>query len=339
MEFPGENLIIKLWDTLADKGIGGLLKPWQKRREGRADLDVRREEILMLAQVEVEVAKIRRECKLLERSGQSTDTPILSAPVELAPHSKERPVCLTHAVDVAEQNAKAEAVRREVSVAKAVIYAEKELQTDPSEPAPEKPQDDWLLRWRDCAASVSSEELQQIWGKVLAGEVKSPGLFSLRTLEFLRNLSQAEAQTIERISPFVIHGVVYRGDVSMLEAEGITFSDLLAMQELGVLAGVEGTGLEISWSSTVAASFEIALICHGAVVLVTGTDATKVLKLPVCAVTAMGKQVLRLGSFSPNKKMIESVSNAIKALGFEVQVGSYVEVSKNRIQMFNLQPV
>lgn len=295
--------------------------------------------MLALAQVEIEVTKIRREHKVLERSGESTAKSILLAPAELAPHSKEPPVCLPYAIDIAEQSSKAEAVRKEVSVAKAIIYAEKELQNDPSEPSPEKPQDDWLLRWRDCAAGVSSEELQQIWGKVLAGEVKSPGQFSLRTLEFLRNLSQAEAQAIARVSPFVIHAVIYRGDDSMLEAEGITFSDLLAMQELGVLAGVEGPGLEITWTSDLPTSFQKALTCHGAVVLVTATDPTKVLKLNVCAVTAIGKQVLRLGSFSPNKKMIESISSAIKALGFDVQVGSYFEVSENRIKMFNLQPV
>lgn len=34
MDIPGEKLIIKLWETIADKGIGSLLKPWQIRREG-----------------------------------------------------------------------------------------------------------------------------------------------------------------------------------------------------------------------------------------------------------------------------------------------------------------
>jgi hypothetical protein len=79
--------------------------------------------------------------------------------------------------------------------------------------------------------------------------VKSPGRFSLRTLEFLRNLSQAEAKAIERISPFVISDVIFHGDTPMLEAEGIQFSDLLAMQELGVIAGVDGLGLQFTWGS------------------------------------------------------------------------------------------
>lgn len=36
MNWPGENLIIKLWESLTEKGVGSLLKPWQMRREGYA---------------------------------------------------------------------------------------------------------------------------------------------------------------------------------------------------------------------------------------------------------------------------------------------------------------
>ena len=195
--------------------------------------------MLALAQAEADAAAIRSGQKLLLISGEIVDRPALGSPSVIYESTDKAPLALPRAIEIADQNSKAEAMRQEVSIAKAVVYAEEELQEDSSEPPQDSPQDDWLLRWRECAAGVSSDELQQIWGKVLAGEVKSPGRFSLRTLEFLRNLSQAEAQAIERISPFVISGVLYRGDDEMLKAEGVSFSDLLAMQELGVLAGVD----------------------------------------------------------------------------------------------------
>ena len=340
MEIPGEKLVIKLWDTLADKGIGSLLRPWQIRREGRATVDVRREELLALAQAEIDAEAIRSGNKILLANGDLVDRLALPAPSEtLAASDAAVPLSLPFVFEIANQNAKAEAVRQEVSVAKAVLYAEKELQSDTAIPPQEKPEDDWLLRWRECAAGVSSDELQQIWGKVLAGEVKSPGRFSLRTLEFLRNLSQADAQAIERISPFVFADVIYRGDDSILEAEGIKFSELLAMQELGVLAGVDGLGLQVTWNSGIAGSFQKALTCHGALLLVTAPDATKAIDLKVCTLTAIGKQVLRLGNFSPNANMLESVAKAIKAAGFEVQLGSYVQVGENQLQPLNLRTI
>lgn len=339
MDIPGEKLIIRLWETIADRSIGSLLKPWQIRREGRANLDVRRDEILALAQAETDAAAIRSGQKLLLVSGEIVNRPALEAPLNIHESVDRAPLALPRAIEIADQNAKAEAVRQEVSIAKAVIYAEEELQNDSSEAPQDSPQDDWLLRWRECAAGVSSDELQQIWGKVLAGEVKSPGRFSLRTLEFLRNLSQAEAQAIERISPFVISGVLYRGNDAMLETEGVSFPDLLAMQELGVLAGVDGLGLEITWNSDATASFQKALTCHGALILATAPDPSKIIKLKICTVTAIGRQVLSLGSFSPNAKMVESVATAIKALGFDVQVGSYFQVGPDRLQPFNLKQI
>ena len=58
MTFPGEKLVIRLWETIADKGIGGFLKPWQIKREGMAHLEVRRAELLALAQTKKDVEDI-----------------------------------------------------------------------------------------------------------------------------------------------------------------------------------------------------------------------------------------------------------------------------------------
>ena len=60
MDFPGEQLVIKLWETVAEKGIGSLFKPWQMRREGRASIDLKREELLVIAQAERDADLIRR---------------------------------------------------------------------------------------------------------------------------------------------------------------------------------------------------------------------------------------------------------------------------------------
>ena len=76
MEAPGEKLIIKLWESIADKGIGSLLKPWQIRREGRASIDVKRDELLALAQAEADAAAIRSGQKTLLLNGTAWSFPI-----------------------------------------------------------------------------------------------------------------------------------------------------------------------------------------------------------------------------------------------------------------------
>lgn len=337
MEAPGEKLIIKLWESIADKGIGSLLKPWQIRREGRASIDVKREELLALTQAEVDAAEIRSGQKTLLLNGtlieQQKESPLILA----APASP--PLRLESIDQVADFNTRADAIRQEISLAKSVIYAEEELAQDAQEPPIEKVSEDWLLRWRNCAANVSSDELQSLWGKVLAGEVKNPGRYSLRTLEFLRNLSQDEAMAIEKLSPFVVSNIVFRGDKALLESEGINFSLLLAMQELGIVSGVGGLGLEITWSSVVQDRFELALVSYGRALMVKHIDPAKALKVPVYQLTALGGQILRLGIFQANDKYLRTLGVSIKAQGFDVEIGGCVPVSENAISLFNMQPI
>ena len=62
----------------------------------------------------------------------------------------------------------------------------------------------WVSRFFNSVADVSDEDLQKLWGKVLAGEVKPPRSYSLRTLETLKNLSKYEAELFQKLLPYVI---------------------------------------------------------------------------------------------------------------------------------------
>lgn len=93
-------------------------------------------------------------------------------------------------------------LKRLANIASVVENAAEEL-SDKEVPDHE-PDHDWTARFFDCVQDVSSEHMQKLWGKVLSGEVESPGRTSLRTLETLRNMTQREAEVFERIAPYVI---------------------------------------------------------------------------------------------------------------------------------------
>jgi hypothetical protein len=59
MEFPGEKLVLKMWETIAEKRIGSALKSWHEKRLGLAKNKGRRYEILMLAEAEKLAEDIR----------------------------------------------------------------------------------------------------------------------------------------------------------------------------------------------------------------------------------------------------------------------------------------
>jgi hypothetical protein len=59
----------------------------------------------------------------------------------------------------------------------------------------DKPVDeDWIAEFFEHCKNVGSEEMQILWGRLLAGEVAEPGSFSKRTLDFVKSLSTEEAQ-------------------------------------------------------------------------------------------------------------------------------------------------
>ena len=229
----------------------------------------------------------------------------------------------------------ADTVRREANVTRALLQAEEALESDPQAPPDAKVNDDLLYRWRDSASQVSTEELQNLWGRLLAGEVKAPGTYSLRTLEFLRNLSQQEAEAVSKLSQFVIEGVIFRQASELLEAQSVNFGFLLYMQQLGIVAGVEAIGLNVSWKTLDKSKFLVTLKCNSVVLIVNADNPDLRINLPVYQLTALGSQVLSLGKFEPNIAYLEKVAEHLKGQGVEVMLAQYIQVSSAQIQTFN----
>ena len=335
MQAPGEALLAKFWETIAEKGIGSLFKPWQLRREGRAAIELRREEILMLAQAEADAERIRRG----EASYEGAVRPKLLLSDQTSGGERLEPrldanalAALCADIQVAEE------VRKQVNVTKALLHAEEELESSSDQAPPkESVNDDWLYRWRESASQVSTEELQNLWGRLLAGEVKAPGRYSLRTLEFLRNLNKEEAAAIDRLSQFRVGGAIFREAAEILDNEGVTFGFLLSMQQLGVVAGVEAIGLELTQGSVQADSFIRPLQSNGMVLVAKGPDPSAKLKLPVYQITSIGNQVMSLGTFKANIGYLRRVGEHIKSQGFEVELAKCIDVGPNQIRYFGAE--
>ena len=336
MEAPGEKLVIRLWDTIVDKGISGLLAPWQTRRKDRAAADGVRQELLALAQTEQDVKDIRAGRKTLDARGHLVEVPAKSSSLPGAIHSDQAVAA------VAERNRIARDVRAELNTSKALLIAEAVLEADPQPPPGQVVDDDWLFRWRDAASTVSSEELQELWGRALAGEIKSPGSCSLRTLEFLKNLSHDEARQIATLSPFVLAAnlIVQEPETEeFLKDAGITGSFLLNLQTLGVVSGFEGVG----WQRTIRSSrpdrFERGLLAHDRVLLATHDDATKEFHLRGCFLTPVGQQVTGLGSFTAHEAYLRGVAKVILANGFKVSLACFEPIDSNEIRIIEPEEI
>lgn len=102
---------------------------------------------------------------------------------------------------------------------------------------------DWISRFFDECKDVSNEELQKIWGRLLAGEVALPDSCSRKTLAILKELSPWDCKLFTRLCHLIWssgrnHFIPYRKDValeSQLGKYNINYGELLHLENLGLM--------------------------------------------------------------------------------------------------------
>ena len=182
------NLRVPALEKLLDyaaSGIGAIAGPmlanWRASREGKARLTSTR--------VDAEVRRIETESNA--RSLQ-----IIADAQDKARQSIDTTVESGHGIvkitrDDIVQSIEFQGRKRLANARSVVEDAADEL--GDKEVSDHEPDPDWTARFFNDIQDISSEEMQSLWAKVLAGEVERPGSTSLRTLNILRNLDQATA--------------------------------------------------------------------------------------------------------------------------------------------------
>ncbi|OPG69106.1 hypothetical protein B1219_27870 [Pseudomonas ogarae] len=336
MRSPGEHLLGKMWDTLANKGIGALLKPAQIRRERLADIEMDRVKTLANAQAQRDAQDIKEGRKSISDFSSAIDIKKAKLSHEKAALRIEPSVDYELACEVGLDSLIHDSVRREVNVANAIIYAEETLRND-SDAAPEENIDeDWLYKWRDYTGEISNDDLQKIWGRLLAGEIKAPGSYSVRCLESLRNLSQTEAKLIARLSSFVFLSAVWRPDETDFVLP-VSFQEFVELQEIGIISGAEAanrtmriTDIEPAWQE-----FRKFLICHDKCLIVTNANKASVLSLSVYNLTKVGQQLMSLGEFRADVPYLTRLGEEIISQGYEVAIADVVESDDYKVTYRN----
>ena len=218
--------IDKLIDVIA-QGIGGLAKPWMIRRVARAEA----ERVKILATAQSEIA--RQE--LLLRSGDSAEN---SGAQERGDHVDLE---LARTDRRIEQRVMYRETRRQHNLEAVALGAADAMKEEEGEVSTAPVDEDWVARFFEAAQEVSNQELQQIWSRLLAREVRRPGNVSLRTLEVLRNLTPEEARLFDDSRRY--HCSTTTDDLFMPGVRA-ALRHLRTFQESGLVGG------EVRWHST-----------------------------------------------------------------------------------------
>ena len=305
ISIPGEKLLCRLLETV-EKGIGGLLEPRQIRRVGNAQLEIERRRELMLAQ-------IRKEKELINQGKV-----VLDPTFRVMLKSENDDTISNGYIERTISSQITRMISREFNINNAIIYAEEELTNDESIPPEDIVNQDWLNQWAEYASLTFEKSLQRLWGKILAGEIKLPGKYSLRTLLFIKHINQKDAEKITRISPLVLGDFIFR-DPDNIE-KNVPFSVLLDLQELGMIQGVDAMGLVENIDSKQGDKFEESVVLGEKVLTVTSFGHKRKLRLtlPIYRVTPLGREVFSLIDSKVDEKYILEVCEYIRNQGFEV---------------------
>ncbi len=102
--------------------------------------------------------------------------------------------------------------------------------------APSPPDDDWMNSFMRGAEDASSERLQDLFGRILAGEVVRPGSFSSSTLRAVSELDQSIATDFSSVWAFSVGKAV---DFGSFFQRGEGFSRWSRLVEAGLMASRE----------------------------------------------------------------------------------------------------
>ena len=103
--------------------------------------------------------------------------------------------------------------------------------------------DDWLNAFETEARQKSTEEMQALFGKILAGEIRKPGSYSTRTIKILGSLDQNIAAHFVRLCSMCISQFQRTMVLSLggnagnnaLQEYGLNFTTLNLLNELGLV--------------------------------------------------------------------------------------------------------
>lgn len=154
---------------------------------------------------------------------------------------------------------------------------------------------DFPARFFGIVQDVSDIQLQSLWSKLLAGEVKHPGQTSARTLSVLKDMSPREASFFEECSQYVINNeFIFMRDVpqSRHNMPGTTlyFKKISLMQAAGLIAET----LDVKVNYDTSADPFIFSIHSTHFCAARGDGAGENLRIPVLLLTPAGQELCRV---------------------------------------------
>lgn len=97
---------------------------------------------------------------------------------------------------------------------------------------------DWFMRFYEIVGNISDEKVQDMWARIMAGEISNPHSYSLSTIDVLKNIGKQEAELFSDVLSYcIVNGcdILLPNYDTYLERCGINYSQVMRLSELGLI--------------------------------------------------------------------------------------------------------
>ena len=181
---------------------------------------------------------------------------------------------------------------------------------------------DWTSRFFNIVEDVSDEEMQNLWGRILAGEVKQPKSYSIRTLELIKNLSKREAQTFMTVANFAIQSgngnyLFNTNDDKLLsEKFNINYGDISLLIEIGLIQPGDFVSHQLLQQTT---DLQRVFVAGNIIIIATTKANSPTVLMPVNVFSNSANELLKLVKPAPPMEYLSAIAKSIKNDNVEVK--------------------
>lgn len=179
----------------------------------------------------------------------------------------------------------------------------------------QRPSDDWSIKFFKNAQDVSIEELQIMWGKILAGEIKKPKSFSIRTLDVLKNLCMEDAHLFQRACELVLfldREKIIVNDRKFLDGFGLNVLDFSKLQQYGLIdQGLLSINIPIGDKTIVHNRKHIGIFTN---------NSKYEENISIYLLTEAGKELFKIIDYEPNLKHLKEIVEMHKKITVDIHL-------------------
>lgn len=196
---------------------------------------------------------------------------------------------------------------------------------------------DWFMRFYEAVGNISDDEMQDIWAKILAGEINNPSYFSLRTIDVLRNMRKSDAELFLKFCKFSFDkgaGEIFLPNYDeYLEKSEITYSDIMRLSEVGLIFN----------DALITLNFELSqkpkiIFINNELIMTLAAKKESPTKgsIKQYPFTKVGQELATLVSdCATNESFIEFGKNIAKSEKYKVSVHKIIQINDNSISYEN----